>query len=42
LAERSRLTTYGASYLWLARQRDAELAILDRQLARAAAALRQT
>ena len=38
LAEQFRLTAYDASYLWLARQLNAELVTLDRQLARAAAA----
>jgi predicted nucleic acid-binding protein len=37
LAERLRLTTYDASYLWLARELNAELVTLDRRLARAAA-----
>jgi predicted nucleic acid-binding protein len=36
LAERSGLTTYDASYLWLARRLGAELVTLDRRLARAA------
>jgi predicted nucleic acid-binding protein len=36
LAEANRLTTYDASYLWLARQLGAELVTLDRQLAAAA------
>jgi predicted nucleic acid-binding protein len=39
-AERFRLTSYDASYLWLAQRLDAELVTLDRELARAAAALR--
>jgi predicted nucleic acid-binding protein len=39
LAERYRLTSYDASYLWLAQQLNAELVTLDRQLARAAARL---
>jgi predicted nucleic acid-binding protein len=38
LAERTRLTVYDASYLWLARQLGAELITLDRRLATAAAA----
>lgn len=42
LAERWRLTSYDASYLWLARELDVELVTLDRQLARAAAALAHT
>jgi predicted nucleic acid-binding protein len=33
LAERSGLTAYDASYLWLARRMSAELVTLDRQLA---------
>jgi predicted nucleic acid-binding protein len=41
MAERFNLTAYDASYLWLARELDAELVTLDRQLARAAAALGQ-
>jgi predicted nucleic acid-binding protein len=41
LAERFSLTTYDANYLWLARALNAELVTLDRQLARAAAALAQ-
>jgi predicted nucleic acid-binding protein len=40
LSERLGLTTYDASYLWLARELSAELVTLDRQLARAVAALR--
>ena len=40
LAERSSLTGYDASYLWLAHRLGAELMTLDRQLARAAAAFR--
>jgi predicted nucleic acid-binding protein len=40
LAAQTRLTGYDASYLWLARQLDAELVTLDRGLARAAASLR--
>ena len=39
MAEQMSLTTYDASYLWLARQLQAELVTLDRQLARAATAL---
>ncbi len=39
LAEHSRLTGYDASYLWLAQRLNAELVTLDRELARAAAAL---
>ena len=35
LAERSDLTAYDASYLWLARQTRSELVTLDRQLAAA-------
>ena len=35
LAERSGLTAYDASYLWLARRMGAELVTLDRQLAAA-------
>jgi predicted nucleic acid-binding protein len=42
LAEQFGLTAYDASYLWLAHELDAELVTLDRQLAHAAAALRQT
>ncbi|HWD58532.1 MAG TPA: type II toxin-antitoxin system VapC family toxin [Stellaceae bacterium] len=42
LAEQFRLSAYDASYLWLARELGAELVTLDRQLARAAAALPQT
>jgi predicted nucleic acid-binding protein len=42
LAEQFNLTAYDASYLWLARELDAELITLDRQLARAAAALGHT
>ncbi len=38
LAERSGLTTYDASYLWLARRTSSELVTLDRQLEAAAAA----
>jgi predicted nucleic acid-binding protein len=37
LAERSGLTAYDASYLWLARRVSAELVTLDRQLAAAGA-----
>lgn len=36
LAERTGLTTYDASYLWLAHDLDVELVTLDRQLAQAA------
>jgi predicted nucleic acid-binding protein len=36
LAERSGLTAYDASYLWLARRLGADLTTLDRQLAAAA------
>jgi predicted nucleic acid-binding protein len=36
LAERTGLTTYDASYLWLARRTGAELVTLDRRLATAA------
>jgi predicted nucleic acid-binding protein len=42
LAEHFGLTTYDASYLWLARELDAELVTLDRQLAHAAAMLGHT
>jgi len=42
LAERFGLSTYDASYLWLARELGADLVTLDRRLARAAAALGQT
>ena len=43
LAGRTGLTAYDASYLWLARELDAELVTLDAQLGRAyAALLRQT
>jgi predicted nucleic acid-binding protein len=38
LAERTGLTAYDASYLWLARQLDAELVTLDTALAKAFAA----
>jgi predicted nucleic acid-binding protein len=38
LAERHQLSVYDAAYLWLAIDVDGELATLDRQLARAAAA----
>ncbi len=41
LAENFGLSSYDASYLWLARALGAELVTLDRQLARAAAALGQ-
>ena len=37
LAERTGLTAYDASYLWLARKTESELVTLDRQLAAAAA-----
>lgn len=37
LAERSGLTAYDASYLWLARRTGAELVTLDRQLEAAGA-----
>jgi predicted nucleic acid-binding protein len=37
LAASTGLTAYDASYLWLARTRDAELVTLDRRMARAAA-----
>jgi predicted nucleic acid-binding protein len=36
LAAETGLTAYDASYLWLARELDAELVTLDRQLAKAA------
>ena len=39
LAEQSGLTSYDASYLWLAQRLNAELVTLDRRLARAAAGL---
>jgi predicted nucleic acid-binding protein len=39
LSERLGLTTYDASYLWLAQHLGAELVTLDRQLARAATSL---
>jgi predicted nucleic acid-binding protein len=35
LAEQTRLTIYDASYLWLARQAEAELVTLDQKLAAA-------
>jgi predicted nucleic acid-binding protein len=35
LAERTRLTTYDASYLWLAQKAGANLVTLDKRLARA-------
>ncbi|MGH7857199.1 MAG: type II toxin-antitoxin system VapC family toxin [Candidatus Binatia bacterium] len=38
LARESRLTTYDASYLWLARRLGAELLTFDQRLGRAAAA----
>lgn len=41
LVEQFNLSAYDASYLWLARELDAELVTLDRQLARAAASLSQ-
>jgi predicted nucleic acid-binding protein len=41
LAERTKLSFYDASYLWLARALDAELVTLDDKLARADKALRQ-
>lgn len=40
LAEKVGLTSYDASYLWLAERLDAELVTRDRRLARAAARLR--
>ena len=40
LAEQSGLTSYDASYLWLARKTGAELVTLDRQLEAAVATLR--
>lgn len=40
VAEESGLTTYDASYLWLAERLGAELVTLDRRLARAATLLR--
>jgi predicted nucleic acid-binding protein len=40
LAERSGLTSYDASYLWLTQRLNAELVTLDRRLARAAVSLR--
>jgi predicted nucleic acid-binding protein len=40
LAEQSGLTSYDASYLWLARKTGAELVTLDRQLEAAVANLR--
>jgi predicted nucleic acid-binding protein len=39
LANRFNLTAYDASYLWLARELDAELVTLDKHLARAATSL---
>jgi predicted nucleic acid-binding protein len=39
LAEQCSLTSYDASYLWLAQRLNAELVTLDRPLGRAAAAL---
>jgi predicted nucleic acid-binding protein len=41
LAERTKLSVYDASYLWLARALDAELITLDEKLARADKALRR-
>ena len=41
LAERTKLSFYDASYLWLARALDAELVTLDDKLARAEKALRR-
>jgi predicted nucleic acid-binding protein len=41
LAERTKLSCYDASYLWLARTLDAELVTLDEKLARAEKALRR-
>ena len=41
LAERTKLSLYDASYLWLARVLDAELVTLDDKLARADKGLRQ-
>ncbi len=41
LAERTGLTSYDASYLWLAHQLDAELVTLDAQLEAAATATRR-
>jgi predicted nucleic acid-binding protein len=35
LAEQTGLTSYDASYLWLARRLNAELVTLDKQLAKA-------
>ena len=42
LAERTKLTLYDASYLWLASALDAELVTLDEKLARADADLRRS
>lgn len=42
LAQRTKLSLYDASYLWLARVLDAELVTLDDKLARADKALRRT
>jgi predicted nucleic acid-binding protein len=42
LAERTKLTLYNASYLWLARARGAELVTLDERLARADEDLRRS
>ncbi len=41
LAESARLSSYDASYLWLARQLDADLVTLDSDLANAHALLRR-
>jgi predicted nucleic acid-binding protein len=41
LAEQCSLSAYDASYLWLARELDADLVTLDRRLAHAAEMLRQ-
>ena len=41
LAERTKLSLYDASYLWLARALDAQLVTLDQKLARAEKALRR-
>jgi predicted nucleic acid-binding protein len=41
LAERTKLSFYYASYLWLARSLDAQLVTLDEKLARAEKALRR-
>ena len=42
LAERTKLSLYDASYLWLARALDAELVTLDEKLARADEELRRS